>query len=388
MLSPRGCLSQKGVPPRGARLPTNAGQVAWATPSWGRGEVHAEGVNPPDAKDVYVLGAGFSRAISDHMPLLDELGAEIMTRLDDGVVPHALRLAPEQFELWLSYLAGDQPWLDEAERLRNRALLVAVSRVLADVIMERELRSRSGPMPEWLPAMVARWHEDRATVITFNYDTLVEAAYTAAIRVRSRPDAEDNYVSHAQLQRSPLTPIGSRAGSVLTASQIDTFKLVKLHGSRSWVYSGRPSFFGESIYDTCRVQGWSPEKPDPQPWLSQDKVPLIVPPTAGKTGFFENETIQAEWRQAFRSLRQARRIYVAGYSFPPSDLLVRFLLQHGCSDGAQLTVANPDRSVATRLSELLESASVATRVHEVANMIELSKLLPPLELNPLVILTD
>lgn len=352
------------------------------------GSCNAREVRAADAGDVYVLGAGFSRAVGDYMPLLDQLGAEIMTRLDEATVPPGLRVAPDQLELWLSYLAGDQPWLDEAERLRNRALLVAVSRVLADVIIERELRTRSDPMPEWLASMIARWHEDQATVITFNYDTLVEAAYTAVIRVRSRPDAEDNYVSHAQLQRSPLTPVGSRAGAVLTASLIDTFTLVRLHGSRSWMYSGRPSFFGESIYDTCRLQGWSPEQPDPQPWLSHDKVPLIVPPTAGKTGFFENETVQAEWRRAFRSLRQARRIYVAGYSFPPSDLLVRFLLQHGCSDGAQVTVANPDSTVATRLAELLACAGVAASVDQVPNMVELAKLLPPSDRNPLVMLTD
>jgi len=37
--------------------------------------------------------------------------------------------------------------------------------------------------------LVARWHEDKASIITFNYDTLVEAAFTEVIAVYDTPRA-------------------------------------------------------------------------------------------------------------------------------------------------------------------------------------------------------
>lgn len=134
--------------------------------------------------DVYVLGAGLSRAVSPSMPLLAELGEEVTARLDPAVLPRGLRLAPADFESWLSYLAGDQPWLDEPTRLDNRAAFLRVSLVLHDVVRERERQARADPMPDWFASLVARWHEDRATVLTLNYDMLVEAAYIPRAPVR------------------------------------------------------------------------------------------------------------------------------------------------------------------------------------------------------------
>lgn len=226
------------------------------------------------------------------MPLLRELGQEVASQLPDIALPPELRLDISNFELWLSYLSADAPWLDEASRLRNQAAFVSVSRVIADVVAKREMAARAEPMPEWLALLVARWHEDRAIVISFNYDDLVEAAYTAVVQVQSG-DQSENYVSHKQLEHVALSPILSRGGAALWHSPVSTFALLKLHGSRSWVYSGRSSYYGETIYDTCRVRGWAPEGHDPRAWLSADKVPLIVPPTSGKTGFFDNKTVRS-----------------------------------------------------------------------------------------------
>jgi hypothetical protein len=172
--------------------------------------------------------------------------------------------------------------------------------------------------------LVARWHEDHASVITFNYDTLVEAAFTEVVRVYSSPGNEkDNYVWPSQVFRAPLTPIGARAGNVLTAPSIPTFRLLKLHGSRAWLYSGRDSFFGEVIYDATAFQGWAGKDTHERPWLLEDKVPLVVPPTSGKTGFFDNETVRHQWRLAHEALQEADRIFIVGYSLPRVSGLCR-----------------------------------------------------------------
>lgn len=327
--------------------------------------------------NVFLIGAGFSRAVSDEMPLLSELGTKVVSHLDDRFAPTHVRLRPEDFELWLSYLAGDQPWLDEAERLQNRASFLAASRVLAAVVSEHEVRTRSTAIPEWLANLTARWHEDRSTLVTFNYDTLVEAAYTEVVALRLKPGAVQNYVEPAQILKSSLTPIGSRAGGMFSPSHIDTFTLLKLHGSRTWMYSGRSSFFGETIYDAGRIRRWAPDDDDPRPWLSTDKVPLIVPPTAGKTGFFDNEMIQSEWRRAHQALASARHLYIVGYSFPPSDLLVRYLTQDSVSAATKVTVVNPDREVVDRVARMLTTVGTTADLDWIPSVVELAAALPP-----------
>jgi hypothetical protein len=334
---------------------------------------------------VYSLGAGFSKAVHDSMPLLGELGPEVVRRLDQADLPTRVRSNPADFELWLSYLAGEQPWLDEAQRLRNRAAFVAASRVLASVIGEREAIARSQPMPPWLRSLVARWHEDKATIITFNYDTLVEAAYTETVCVKTRPESDDNYDTAAQSVRAAVTPIGSRSGAVFGPSPIQSFTLLKLHGSRSWLYSGRSSFYGESIYDSGRIRRWEPDVVDPHPWLSEDKVPLIVPPTSGKSGFFDNETIQSQWQKAREHLAAAAAVYFVGYSFPMSDLLVRFLIQDTVTASTRLLVVNPDESVTDNVISVVGKPD--TGAPDWLDSVEsLAAGLPPANLQPVELL--
>ncbi|MEU3648867.1 hypothetical protein AB0E59_36220 [Lentzea sp. NPDC034063] len=335
--------------------------------------------------EVFVLGAGFSRAISNSMPLLNELGQELERRLDKRILPHDTRLPIADFENWLSFLAEDQPWLTEEEHLRHRATFLSASRLICEVIFEREIKARRSAPPDWLRALVARWHEDRAKVITFNYDNLVEAAYTDVVKVYGAGGSTDiNYVTPVQLRTTPMMPIFARSGGVLGPSFVETFNLMKLHGSRSWMYSGRQTFYGETIYDACRVDGWSADDERPiKDWLIADKVPLVVPPTAGKTNFFNNETIRLEWRHAFNSLRDADRIWLVGYSFPETDLLVRFLLQHGYTDGTPVVVVNPGFDVKERVEHLLSKTATHVPIEYLDDAAKIAGLIPPQDPNPI-----
>jgi hypothetical protein len=48
--------------------------------------------------------------------------------------------------------------------------------------------------------------------------------------------------------------------------------------------------------------------------LSLDKVPLVIPPTTGKSGFFNNESVRSEWAAARNGLR-ADLVYFVDYFF-------------------------------------------------------------------------
>jgi hypothetical protein len=109
------------------------------------------------------------------------------------------------------------------------------------------------------------------------------------------------------------------------------FKLLKLHGSLSWWYSGPDAEQSDPIYWT----GWRgrfgegmqdlwPEFGDES--LVVDKVPMLVPPAATKTPFYKNRLLAAQWTQAAEALQNADELVLMGYSAPVTDLTVTTLI--------------------------------------------------------------
>ena len=65
----------------------------------------------PLGSPVLILGAGFSKAVHQALPITDELGERVRVRLsrrDREKLPRG-RFRGGRFEEWLSYLAEDQP---------------------------------------------------------------------------------------------------------------------------------------------------------------------------------------------------------------------------------------------------------------------------------------
>ena len=124
--------------------------------------------------DVFLLGVGFSKAVSDGMPLLQELSSQIRGRLSD--LPESLSTVGDNIEIWLSYLSQPHPWLRESENLRNRALALEITEEIEKVLDEKEQLVVQDECPSWLLTLTQHWYETQAEVISFNYDTLVERA--------------------------------------------------------------------------------------------------------------------------------------------------------------------------------------------------------------------
>jgi len=131
----------------------------------------------PPHRDVFILGAGFSRAVSDRMPLTDELGNACLAfndLRDAHGVPSAF--SGGRFETWLSSIAEAQPYQPEPRNLENQVLFVKFSDAIGQVLGLRMHEVLGGPPPRWLVKFVTAVHVRQASVITFNYDTLVECA--------------------------------------------------------------------------------------------------------------------------------------------------------------------------------------------------------------------
>ena len=122
---------------------------------------------------VYVLGAGFSRALSSAMPDMKGLSSAVrddLSAVDLPKIPGLDTPVANDFEQWLSYLVEAPPWLSDADRARNQAAFFDVSGAVARVLMRQQGEAVAAPPPKWLRPLLVNWHNTDATVITFNYD--------------------------------------------------------------------------------------------------------------------------------------------------------------------------------------------------------------------------
>ena len=278
--------------------------------------------------EVFVFGAGFSKAIDTKMPTLSELSREVETLVGLSL-PHPLNKLGNNIELWLTYLSQPQPWLKEHDNLKNKALFLQMTERIGDVLSDHTKELVANPMPEWLSALVNYWDDERSAVVTLNYDTLVERAAVFL----------GKHLEHIY----PIRLTDVRRATVVGASPGKSFHLFKLHGSVNWYYSGAASYQGEVLY-YGPVGAWGNARDGKESdgvIAARDKLPLIVPPTTEKVSYFQHETIRQVWFQASLAIQAADKVHVVGYSLPETDLGIRFLLQHASqAEGKRLLLVN------------------------------------------------
>jgi len=278
----------------------------------------APGSKVGSTRDVLILGAGFSRAISDRMPLVDELGNLCLRTNGLAKDPRVPRgFTGGRFETWLSQLADEQPYLTIQENLENQALFLRFSSAIAAVLGESVQETLASSAPLWLSELVSVAHKRRATLITFNYDPLIECVVGTQLL---RDGSLGEPVYWAEITGNvPSWPPGSMR---LAAEKAHTLRLLKLHGSLNWYWSpGDPAGVSIARRDLPGIFD------APQPYNEDDRrrelpgrVPFVVPPSAVKSSYYRNPLIREIWQQAAVALRTATRIFLIGYSLPPSDL--------------------------------------------------------------------
>jgi hypothetical protein len=302
---------------------------------------------------VFILGAGFSRCISDTMPLAQDFMLDLMATLQEGSRP-TLDVDPfaGDLEAWLSYLAGDQPWLSEEENLTNRALFVHVSQKLAKSLASREYGALLGadPPDAAIEKLGAHWVSDQSTIITFNYDTLAERLLTYSNVDRSWAEL---YGPSLMLKDGSQTT----GRNFNTCFDFDRYKcaVLKLHGSVNWKYSGLDAPGSAPVHlvgPTERTMVASNGEID---WLEIDKPylkPLIIPPTGGKNRYYTNVAIMYQWTLARRGLNTADEAVIVGYSMPPTDRASIDMFATSFK-GTRVTVVDTSNQLVDRLRRVL-----------------------------------
>ena len=318
--------------------------------------------------DVFILGAGFSKALNERMPTMDELGKDVKTRLEKVAeqpksainIPQVMTDFGTNIEYWISYLSQPQPWLRQEIYQSNLSLAGAVRNAIRDAIDQRTTDAMGDSPPAWADDLVSQWHNNQVPVITLNYDTLIESICGRGIF--SVASSQSSWVGLSQIYPRYLANIKSRTGVGWSSdTNWPSFLYRKLHGSINWFYSGMSSFYGETIYysDVLRWSGQIKGQRLRRPPEARDKDYLIIPPVNDKLTYFNNESIRQLWQEAGEALWGATRVIIIGYSLPPSDLGMRFFLQSRQPDGrVPIYIVDKEEVVVERYRQLLPRQDV------------------------------
>jgi hypothetical protein len=147
----------------------------------------------------------------------------------------------------------------------------------------------------------------RNTVITFNYDTVLEDSLTnLGVPFNYGFDAAAvNYDATAKCSRGDHSP--------------DELRVLKLHGSVNWVEPRerrKLTIYGS--YEDTSAQG---------------RRVLLVPPTWRKVF---GGGLSRVWEEALPAITAATRVIVIGFSMPSTDIHFKYLLAAGLRDNVSL----------------------------------------------------
>jgi pimeloyl-ACP methyl ester carboxylesterase len=149
------------------------------------------------------------------------------------------------------------------------------------------------------------------------------------------------------LDLTPLPNIGARFGGPL----IETFRLLKLHGSLDWWgvpddWTGATLSRGE-VRSTFGAPGRMGDLERRR--VLPGREPFIIPPSLSKAAYYQNPILRELWQSALDALRSADRVSLIGYSLPPADPVMRGLLETAFrSDPPTVDVVNSDSSPPSR----------------------------------------
>lgn len=317
--------------------------------------------------EAFILGAGFSRTISQAMPLITDL-VEPLDRFLTSRRGFGSATVPrlDNVELFLSTLAIPQPYLTPSENHHNQALFLEVAQWLAHFVFERQRKALAQTIPLWLDVLVRTWHARRSTVVTFNYDTLIESA-VMGIADLDPPDT--GRVMPHFTYANPVRFAAGEWGGITDPyhHRKPTFTLCKLHGSLSWWRSGSSQsepHDREVWKDTFNEEGASADWND----VAQRGMlgePMLVPPTFAKTDYFESDLLRINWQQARYGIQNAATIVVMGYSVPEADVQLASLLGASTHSQQILVVDLSPEAIVKRISKAALPKAGIVRSHKV-----------------------
>jgi len=303
---------------------------------------------------------------------------------------------PFDLEMCFTYLERQ---IKHAERDGNRTELERLANIkfslesfIAEVLSSFEyFASRSNTLRNLGKVIL---HEN-PTIITFNYDCIMERVLESAHGVRlsvprafMEPDSleetelPDEVLAYShcnwnrplgygfkfdeiQLQQAGISKFakGVRFYS-LSQNRLHAKPLLKLHGSLNWFQyrpvrssTTRPGetepMLGEKESEIILKRGtwWFNRPPDHNGWFI---APMIITPVLYKDEYYDMKPFVDIWELAQRALSKCAKLVIIGYSFSPTDFSTKHLLIESLvsNDLEELVVVNPDHNTVKIVKEL------------------------------------
>lgn len=314
---------------------------------------------PATTQPVYVLGAGFSAAISNQMPLTNDIGKEVQRRLA-GTVDVA-DLESVDFEDWLSIRVSPMPFLEGHENQRRLADAQQAIAVIADIIEERTTVAASQPVPLWLRQLIAIWHVERALVVTFNYDNLLERAVND-IQLTSVVDNHAETLTADDVVFPAPVPPPAVTYADMEGSNRDSLQVLKVHGSINWYWNAADPT-GSSLTrsrERSRFENLASGDRDFSGIGMLDR--FLIPPVATKGDYYTPPLTKILWRIAGSSIRHTSRLTLFGYSMPPTDRATTEMLR-GVTARSVIDVIDRYGDVSSARGSVLDRAREVFAAH-------------------------
>jgi hypothetical protein len=182
------------------------------------------------------------------------------------------------------------------------------------------------PCPPWLTNLVTWFHLFECTVITFNYDNLIEYVLMSE-DIEGSDGTERRRVRPVDIL-GDLPPYPPQPGR-LAGRLVKTFQLLKLHGSLDWRWS--PGDESGATLNRLDLTGrWEhPGQLDFEEIARRlpGREPFIVPPTAIKSPYYTNPITRELWSRSAEALDATKVVILMGYSMPITDLVFTAMLR-------------------------------------------------------------
>jgi hypothetical protein len=177
------------------------------------------------------------------------------------------------------------------------------------------------------------------TCITFNYDDLLDWAFTRASTLGSTMQMINwnpryGYGFDCRPSNSGISGhMEYRDGDHGTL-------LLKLHGSINWrvKFGFSPPYAPGVIEYRTDWSGHPVWNVDTPKAATEREEPFLIPPVMSKAAVVSEPIFRVIWNKAFRALGAADEITFIGYSLPPTDLGARFLFAEAIRLDARIAV--------------------------------------------------
>lgn len=269
--------------------------------------------------DVFFFGAGFSKSLNNSYPTLAELSEYF---LENGFIYENEKIYKDNLEQLLTYLITPLPFKTKEDILRDEASYLEkinkISKFFIELLETKEIDKNN----KYILNLSQYINDNKCTCITLNYDLLLEEMLFLSLDEEVSRDNVYNI-----FYKMPIKEINERKEteqntfsnffqSNLDNGRKNSTEIIKLHGSINWycdqIYKNSQIYFSEYENNT---------------YLKEDLRALIIPPILDKTNNYNHIVMQSLWKRAYEAIKNAKNIYIYGFSFPITDLSVVYLFK-------------------------------------------------------------